>query len=93
MPPGLGSGLLAASIVLLVVLAPTVPDEPLHLSGVMVVAGLASAVLALAVGIAQGLGAKDARVRTRGRWVAGLAVLTILATLGALAAQVLSEVS
>lgn len=44
-----------AGTLFLVVLAPLVPDEPMHLSGVMVVLGLASAVLAFVSGVASAI--------------------------------------
>jgi uncharacterized membrane protein HdeD (DUF308 family) len=93
MPNGLASGLLTASIVALVVLAPTVPDEPLHLSGVMVVTGLVLALLAVGVGIAQSAGADDSSARAQGRWVAVIGALTIVLTLGVLGARLMAQFS
>jgi hypothetical protein len=93
MPTGLGTGLLAASVVALAILAPTVPDEPFHLSGVMVVTGLVLAVFAMAVGLAQSAGANDAGAQSEGKWVAAVAGLAILVTLGVLVARVMAQVS
>lgn len=45
----------SAAVVFLVVLAPLVPDEPMHLSGVMVVLGLVCAALALLSGVASAI--------------------------------------
>lgn len=81
-----------AGFVFLGVLAPLVPDEPMHLSGVMVVLGLASAALALLSGIAFGIGGEgDDR---RSGWAA--AACGLLLAVGWLAwwvAKAVSEVS
>ena len=70
------------SIVVLVVFAPLVPDEPFHLSGVMMVVGIAGAFLGLATGIGFRL-SKDPELQEgrplRAALLSGLTLLGVLA--------------
>ena len=84
---------LVGAVVSLVVLAPIVPDEPLHLSGVMVVAGIGLAVIAALGGVAQALRAEDIAARAEGRWVAALGVLALVGVLVTLFARLMSQFS
>lgn len=59
-----------AGTLFLVVLAPLVPDEPMRLSGVMVVLGLASAALAFVSGVASAV-RSEASAR-RSSWLAAM---------------------
>jgi hypothetical protein len=64
-----------AAVLFLVVLAPLVPDEPLHLSGVSVVVGLACAALAILSGIASALRAEPSDRRSG--WLAAACGLVL----------------
>lgn len=66
----------AAGVMFLVVLAPLVPDEPLHLSGVMVVLGLVCAALALLSGVASAIRSEEGSKR-RSAWAAAACGLVL----------------
>ena len=70
--------------VVLLLAALVVPDEPFHLSGVTLVAGLVLAALALLAGIVGAFASKDAETRQDDRFAAILSLLLILVVLGVL---------
>ena len=86
-------GVLAGAVIALVLLAPLVPDEPFHLSGIMLVAGIGMAVIAAVGGVIQAARAQDDEARSEGRWVAGLSVLVVVGVLVALVVRLMSQFS
>ncbi|HEV2757129.1 MAG TPA: hypothetical protein VG318_15285 [Actinomycetota bacterium] len=88
-----GTALLASSVAALAVLAPIVPDEPLHLSGVMVVSGIALASAAFVAGSLVVMKSPDAEARSSGKTVMALSALTLLATAVVLLARVAAQLS
>lgn len=81
-----------AAIVALVVLAPTVPDEPLHLSGVMLTAGTILAVLGLVVGLVV-FRTHEGAPRRAARWAALLSGLAIVGILVSFYVRAMSQLS
>lgn len=85
-------GFVIAGAVFLIVLAPLVPDEPMHLSGVMVVLGLASAALAFLSGIAAAVRA-EASERGRGWLAAACGLFLAMGWLAWWVMKLMSELS
>jgi hypothetical protein len=88
----MGGGLLVSAVVLLLA-ALVVPDEPFHLSGVTLVAGLVLAALALLAGIVGAFASNDAETKGDERLAAILALLLILVELGALFIRLMMQFS
>ena len=87
------SGRLLGAAVVLLLAALVVPDEPLHLSGVTLVAGLVLAGVALLVGVVGALASDDPETRADNRLAAILALLVILGVLGALFLRLMMQLS
>lgn len=81
-----------AGFVFLAVLAPLVPDEPMHLSGVMVVLGLAFAALAFFSGVASGI-RSDGSERPAAWSAAASGLLLVIGWLGWWVAHLMSQLS
>ncbi|HEX2295508.1 MAG TPA: hypothetical protein VHN37_09395 [Actinomycetota bacterium] len=79
-----------AGVAFLAVLAPIAPDEPMHLSGVMVVLGLSSAVLAVLSGLVSAARA-DATEPRSALLAAGCGLLLALGWLAWWVAKLMSD--
>jgi hypothetical protein len=91
MNPNLSWSLAVASLVALVALAPIVPDEPFHLSGVMFATGLGLAFAGLVTGIGARWSHNDPALRRRSTWAVLVNALTILGVLLALYIKTMSQ--